>query len=151
MRTTLGLLWALTVTLLAGCSSTTQRVYDISVRNETDRPVTLWLTKDGPPAQREWRSPEQLAIQAPGHEERIGGTVVPPGKTAYTGPIEGLFRPGAHAWLRIYDGQFKSFSDLLAVSPNSGRVDHVLDPGKNELIVKQGPRGLMVEIEKTRP
>ena len=68
--------------LLAGCSSAKEYTFDVSVKNESGRPITLWLTKDGPPMEEGWRSPEQVAMQSPGHEERISGVLVPDGKTA---------------------------------------------------------------------
>ena len=139
--------WALVLVAGVGCSSTTKRTYDVTVRNETDHPITIWLTKDGAP-EPGWRSPEQIAIAAPGHEERIGGMVVPPGKTAYTDPMTGEFEDRTVAWLRVYDGQYKSFSDLLSVSAKSPlRVDYGLDPGKNILSVKKQDGRMVVESE----
>ena len=143
------------VALMAiGCSSTTTQVYDVQVRNETDKPITIWLTKDAPPAEAGWRAPEDIAVSAPGHEERIGGMVVPPGKTAYTGEVKGKFIQHSFAWLRVYDGQYSSFSDLLAVSPRSmSRVDHALDPGKNLLAVRKtnGKLEVISEGQKVTP
>ena len=148
-------LWAgvmLAAMMLAGCVTARKYNFDISVKNDTDGPVTIWLTKDGPPEEKGWRSPEQVAITAPAHEERIGGMPVPPGKTAFTGPISGEFDPGTFPWLRIYDGKYASFSDLLAVSKgNPRRVDYALDPGKNNLVVRKKGAGLVVESETPEP
>lgn len=142
------LITALSLLGLIGCSTTKTLTYDITVRNQTGHPLTLWLTKDGPPSENGWRSPEEVAASAPGHEERIGGIVVPSGKTAYTGQIQGHFQPGSTAWLRIYDGQYKLFSDLLAVSPQSlVRKDYPLDPGKNFLVIKETAGKLDVQSE----
>lgn len=138
MKYVTAVLWIFGSLLLAGCSSTKEYSFDVSVRNATDGPITIWLIKEGPPVEQGWRSPEQVAIQSPGQNERIGGRLVPPGKTASTnGPFKGKFDPGSTAWLRIYDGKYASFSDLLAVSPKSSRrIDQYLDPGKNHLVVK---------------
>lgn len=134
--------------ILTGCTYTTTRKYDISVRNETGHPITLWLTKDGPPVEAGWRTPEQVALATLSSDERIGGVVVPAGKTAYTGEVKGEFISTASAWLRIYDGQYKSISMLLAVSPRSrDRVDYALFPGKNQLVVKVVEGKLEVEEE----
>lgn len=133
---------------LAGCTSTHTRVYDIQVRNETDVPITIWLTKDAPPFDAGWRSPEQVALRAPGHDERIGGMVVPPGKTAFTGELKGRFVEHSYAWLRVYEGQYKRFSDLLSVSSKSPlRVDYPLDPGRNLLVVRHAEGRLQVDSE----
>lgn len=142
-------LWILGSLQLVGCSSTREYSFDISVRNASDGPITIWLTKEGPPIEQGWRSPEQVAIQSPGHEERIGGVLVPPGKAASTGQIKGKFAPGSSAWLRIYEGKYSSFSDLLAVSPKSSkRVDQYLDPGVNRLVVKKRNGKIYAEPEE---
>jgi len=131
-----------------GCSSTRTLTFDVTVRNETEHPITIWLTKDGPPWETAWLAPEHIASRAPGHEERIGGILVPPGKTAYTGEIQGEFAPGSYAWVRVYDGQYRDFSDLLAVGPRSvNRVDHALDEGRNLLVVRRISGRIAVEDE----
>jgi hypothetical protein len=146
------MLWVLSVMLTVGCSSTREYSFNITVRNESPGPVTIWLTKEGPPIEQGWRSPEQVAVQAPGHEERISGVLVPPGKTASTGPIKGKFEEGSSAWLRIYDGKYPHFSDLLAVSPKSSkRVDQPLDPGVNRLVVKTRNGTIYAEVDDRGP
>lgn len=131
-----------------GCSSTETRKYDISVRNEMGHPVTIWLTKDGPPLEAGWRSPEQLAATTSGHNEKLSGVVVPSGKTAFTGEVKGEFGPHTSAWLRVYDGQWRQLSDLLAVSPKSSdRRDFPLDPGKNFLVVKEFQGKMTIQSE----
>ena len=143
------LVWVVGVALLAGCSSTREYTFDISVRNETSGPITIWLTKEGPPIERGWRSPEQLAIQSPDSEELIAGQLVPRGKTASTDPIKGKFDRGSSAWLRIYDGKYASFSDLLAVSPKSSkRVDQYLHPGVNRLVIRMRNGRIYAEPEE---
>lgn len=134
---------------MAGCGSSTQkRTFDINVRNATEKTITIWLTKDGPPNEKGWGSPEQIAMAAPGREERISGVVVPPGKTAYTGVVEGKFEYSTAAVLRVYDGQYPEFSDLLAVPVNSPlRSEHVLYEGKNLLVVKRQGGKLVIENE----
>lgn len=152
MKSVLTLLWVLGAMVLVGCSSTKEYSFDISVKNDSDRPVTIWLTKEGPPVEQGWRSPEQVAVQSPGHEERISGVLVPVGRTASTGIIKGKFEPGSFAWLRIYDGKYASFSDLLAVSPKSAkRVDQALDPGVNRLVVKTQNGRIYAEVADVRP
>ena len=144
--------WAMVLSLAAGCSTTQKRTYDVSVKNDTGQPITVWLTKDGPPVEKGWRSPEQVAIIAPGYEERIGGMPVPAGKTAYTGPLSGEFEPYTTAWLRVYEGKYQRFSDLLAVSPKSPkRVDQPLDVGKNHIVVREKNGKLFAEWETPEP
>src|SRR6187402_2072808 len=95
------------VMLLAGvCGCTTsKRTYDVTVRNELDKPATLWLTKDGPPSEEKWRSPEEIAKMKTIDDLVLSGVVVQPGKTASTGPVVGTFRSGTNGVLRVYVGQ----------------------------------------------
>jgi hypothetical protein len=134
--------------LAVGCSSTQKVGFDITVKNDTDRPITIWLTKDGPPAEKGWRSPEQIAMSVPAHEERIAGMLVNPGKTAFTGPITGEFARGSYPFLRIYDGRYDRFSDLLAVSRGDRRIDQPLDAGKNQFVVRDVKGRLVVTPDK---
>jgi hypothetical protein len=134
----MALLSALLLTL--GCQSYETRTYDVTVHNQTSEPITIWLTKDGPPFEGPWLSPEDLAIESPHRDEsrEIGGAVVDAGKTATT-MRKGRFEPRTHAMLRVYDGARK-FEELLATSSESaGRKDVTLPPGKSEYIVEPGP------------
>ena len=75
-------------------------------------------------------------MSVPSHDERISGLVVPPGKTADTGTVEGQFRPGTYAWLRVYDNGPQRLSQILAISRGDpARQDFALEPGINNLIV----------------
>lgn len=134
---TLGLLSTLLLALVAvGCSDTKTYNFQISVKNATDRPITIWLVKEGPPVEKGWRSPEQLAMSVPSHDERISGRVVPPGQTADTSTVEGKFQPGSYAWLRVYDNGPQHLSQILAISRGDpARQDVPLEPGINNLIV----------------
>ena len=142
----LGLL--LPLAMLVGCSSERDYTYDISVKNDTGRQITVWLTKDGPPREAGWRSPEDLAMNVPPHEERFSGTLIPVGKTAYIDSIKGKFAEGTYAWLRVYDGRY-DLSNLLAISRgNPKRADYPLDPGGNHLVVKDKAGKIQVLQDK---
>lgn len=132
----IGLFLILLLALAAvGCSDTKTHRFQVSVKNATDRPITVWLVKEGPPVEQGWRSPEQMAISVPDHEERIGGRVVPPGKTADTGTVTGRFEPHSYAWLRVYDGP-THLSEILATSKgNPARLDIPLDPGVSRIVI----------------
>ncbi len=131
------ILWVLIgLLLVGGCASYEKFDFDVSVKNNTDQPLTLWLTKDGPPAEAGWRSPESYAQRPGSLDDKIPGIVVPPGKTAYTGPIAGHFAPQTRAWLRVYLGQMK-LDRLLAVSrENPARTDVALIRGRNDWVVE---------------
>lgn len=136
MRTIALLSTLLLVLVGLGCSDTKTYNFQVSVQNATTRPITVWLVKEGPPEEQGWRSPEQMAISAPQQEERIGGRVLPPGKTADTGTVTGKFLPGSYAWLRVYDGP-THLSEILAISRgNPSRLDIPLDPGVSQIVIK---------------
>jgi len=116
---------ALLVTLflaaLTGCTPT--QSFDISVHNQTNNPVTLWLTKDGPPFEPLWASPEDLAIQSPGADEKHGYVVLPPGKegdVSVQGKIVAAVSPTLYARsagtvsLEIHAGDKVEHGDVLA-------------------------------------
>lgn len=138
----LGLL--LLAALLTGCTPMQIRSYDLTVRNQTAQPLTIWLTKNGPAWERGWKSPEDLAIESPAASEPIAGVVVPPGRSARTGKVTGKFAPATDAVLRIYRGQ-RSFNELLAISRDSpDRIDYILPAGQSVLVVEQDSTGLIV-------
>ena len=124
-----------------GCAPTYQtRTYDVNVRNDCTDPVTVWLTKDGPPYESGWLAPEDIAVESPKAPTHIiSGLVIPPGKTGFTGPRKGQFEPQGSAVLRIYGGQL-DFNQLLASGQDDkNRIDWKLHPGTNDLVVS-GPK-----------
>src|SRR5688572_19136145 len=96
-----GMKWIACLLLMtaAGCA------YQVEVKNQTSEPVTLWLTKDGPPAEEGWYSPEQLAAMPEDGRPLYDLAVVPPGRTATTEKMSGEFPKGTRAVLRVYEGQ----------------------------------------------
>lgn len=131
---------------VVGCNDIQQRSYDVTVKNDSSRPVTIWLTKNGPAWEEGWKSPEDIANESPKVVDRISGVIVPAGKTAYTGKVNGLFAPSTDAILRVYLGERK-FLELLATSPGGpGRIDTVLHPDVNVLHVTDN--GATVKVTK---
>src|SRR4051812_33461720 len=119
---------------LAGCQSYQTRSYDVSVHNATREPITIWLTKDGPPYEDGWWSPEDIATLSPKQNpsREIGGVILEPGKFA-TANRKGRFEPNTNAVLRVYRTG-GGFNDLLAISAGSpARTDVKLRPGKTDL------------------
>lgn len=126
----------LLVVFAVGCSGPTQ-TYNVTVRNDLNQPITVWLTKNGPPAEANWLSPEQIAVGEGPAGGRMAGTPVPSGKIAETGKISGKFPAGTNAILRVYVGQH-TLDELLAMSRrNSSRLDVMLSPGETNLIVRE--------------
>jgi len=128
--------------LLVGCGGKV-RTFDVSVSNDTTQPITVWLTKDGPPQEKTWRSPEDLAIESPAGA-RIAGVTIPPGQSAATGKVKGRFAEGTVAILRVYGGDY-TFSELLAVSRGSpNRADVPIYPGVSRFSVTRDAKGVVV-------
>lgn len=120
--------------LVVGCGPKLQS-YSIVVKNESTTPMTVWLTKDGPPPEAGWLSPEQIAMTGRKSDDPISGVVIPPGKTAEIPSISGRFASGTQAVLRVYYGQ-KLFNDLLASgSGSASRTDVRLTPGQNQILI----------------
>jgi hypothetical protein len=141
-------LTSLLLLLLAGCHSYETRTYDLTIRNDSAGPITIWLTKNGPPYEKGWLSPEDIAIESPKERDVIGGVIVPQGKTAYTGARTGRFQSDTSAILRIYGGQL-TFNDLLASSRDmANRIDLRLHPGKSDYVVT-GPSNA-IQVNEAR-
>lgn len=129
--------WLIVLCLVGGCASAgmQKRSYEVTVRNNSSKPITIWLTKNGPAYEPGWKSPEDIAVESPGVDERIAGVIVPAGRTAETGTVTGLFAPATRAILRVYEGE-RRITQLLAMSPGgSSRFDAILSPGINVITV----------------
>ena len=127
-----------------GCGS--GKSYQVEVKNQTLQPVTLWLTKDGPPKEAGWFSPEELGEMPENARPSYDLAIVPPGKTGFTGEVSGDFPKGTKAVVRVYDGGkelFHILEDLKA--GQSKHVDHVLKPGMNKLSVVDRAGQMVVE------
>jgi hypothetical protein len=83
--------------LTLGCGPTT-RSYSVVIKNDGAEPMTCWLTKDGPPAEPQWLSPEQIAIGGAPKNETVWALIIKPGATAETPkPVSGQFESGTSA------------------------------------------------------
>ena len=132
-----------------GCHNVQTRQYDITVKNDSTKTVILWLTKNGPPWEAGWKSPEDLAIESPRADEPFPFQTVPAGKTATANNIKGQFSPGVDAMVRIYIGQH-TFDELLAIGRDSPyRIDLKLNPGPNQFRVVDS--GSLVNVVRTGP
>jgi hypothetical protein len=147
MNIRFGILVLLTA-LATGCAET--RNYVISIHNQTAQPLVVGQVKRGEPFEEIWASPEQVAYLASANKERAWGVTVPPGKSAEA-PLTGKFDPHATAWLYIYRGD-PSLSEILATNlTNPGRLNLLLDPGRNEYIITQRNGQLHAERVTTPP
>ena len=125
--------------LLVGCAP--KATFSVSVTNQTDRPITIGMVKEGGPPDPAFASPEQLAIGSPFDPVAPWGHVVPPGRTMDSPAVTGEFAQGSAAYLRVYDGEHTN-PELLATGPDSpGRADVMLFPGHNDVTVQTDPTG----------
>jgi len=120
--------------VLTACGPTAQ-TYQVSVINQSATPMTVVLTKDGPPMEQGWMPPEDVAMmrKAPA-DLTVNGIVVQP-KTKVDQERSGKFDNGTHAMLRVYRGE-QNMKQMLGVGPDSmNRRDLVLHPGQNTIVI----------------
>jgi hypothetical protein len=137
--------------LAIGCAP--KATFELSVLNKTDRPITVGLVKEGEPYERDLAPPERLAIESGLGSMQPWGHVIPPGRVLDSPSITGAFPRGSAAYLRIYRGEFTN-AQLLAISnPSPDRVDVLLFPGLNQVIVRNDPnKGLIAQrVRANRP
>lgn len=135
-----GILMLLSV-LLVGCGTRPQTV-EVTVRNDAEEPVVLWLTKSGPPVEEAWLSPGQVAaFYAPGDADhdlsQLPAVPLQPGEQVAFPPRKGRFPEGVFPVMKVYFGK----SDLEALAGTATRgpnVDTVpLGAGQNFVVVRQ--------------
>ena len=120
--------------LLVGCAP--KASFSVSVSNQTDRPITVGMVKEGEPEEAAFATPEQMALASPIVADHPWGHVVPPGRTMDSPPVTGEFAQGSAAYLRVYAGEHTN-PELLATGPDSpGRADVLLFPGHNDVTVQ---------------
>lgn len=114
--------------LAVGCAGSAEpRTYRLTVRNKTDGPITIGLTKNGPPQEPGWLSPEELTDIPPSRRPDHWGQVLDKDTKASV-KVEGNFYPDGHAYLRVYRGDAPA-DELLAKSHGTGsRADVALTP-----------------------
>jgi hypothetical protein len=119
--------------LPGGCAS--EHSFDVSVKNATDRPLTIGFVKLGAQASEDWASPESFALLPPSRQPINWGVVIDP-HTIASRHVTGSFEPGTEAQLRVYGGA-RTLSDLLAISRGTGdRLDLMLIPdARNDFII----------------
>lgn len=139
MRTLTLIIALLIVAIQAGCEGAKSIAFDVTVENRSQRPVTIWLTKNDIPPEAGWLSPEQLSASGADGSGPIPGVVVPPGQQAGTGPVKGFFYKRTSAILRVYDGQL-SFAQILSTKEGGFlRRDLVLPAGESRWVVLDRP------------
>jgi hypothetical protein len=130
--------------LIVGCASTRQETFELSVKNQTGTPISVWLTKDGPPDEQGWESPELLAMMP--QTATYSFSSLEPGKVAHAGPLTGRFEQGVNAWLRVYQG-LHTLEEILAISRGShDRLDLRLVPGRHQITIVEKD-GRLVALE----
>jgi hypothetical protein len=116
---------------LAGCGGGGEtRRYNVSVENHADGPVTLWLTKNAPPYDAAWATPEDLAAGAPGADGR-NAALLAPGERADLPVAPGKFTDGTEAVLRIYAGDLVLEQVLATGRETSLRTDLTIPEGRS--------------------
>ncbi len=117
MLTRLTTLLAL-LTLAGGCASTKTGTFQVTVTNRTAGPISVGFVKHGPPLEKNWDSPEAIAIAAPRLGDKHWGTLILPNESRSLGPQSGVFEKGSFPLLRIYRGDL-TINELLAINRQS--------------------------------
>jgi hypothetical protein len=141
----------LSLLLLPACTQYQTRVFEISVKNETVRPISVGLVKNGAPNEEGWIAPHQVAMMAPQLTDRKWGLVIEPGQTKVIGPHNGKFEQGVQAILRIYAGT-PTIEEMLSYSRSDPeRLDIYLWPGKSGYVIRyDGGRISFVATEDSK-
>jgi hypothetical protein len=143
---------------VAGCTSYRTETFRIELRNDTPNPLTLSLAKSGrdAPYEAKWATPEDVSIETPEHREKWTGgplqlPVLPPGKTFSMKDLTGSFSTTSHGCIRAYTGT-PSISEMLARGRESGRrVEVVLQPGDNWIVITDDVGKLVAKNESAPP
>lgn len=104
--------------MVLGCTNTKTGTFEVEVINRTASPLSVGLVKNGPPAEKNWDSPEMIAFAAPGLTNKHWGMLVGPSETRRIGPQSGVFEKGSAPFLRIYRGDL-TINQLLAINRQS--------------------------------
>src|SRR4051812_12870701 len=124
--------------LVPACTQEQKRSFEIAIRNDTVRPISVGLVKNGPPQEEGWIAPHEVMMMAPQLSERKWGAVLKPGETKVLGPYWGRFEPGTQAILRIYAGT-PTIEEMVSYSrEDPERLDIYLFPGKSGLVIEYG-------------
>ena len=127
---------------LAGCAGNV-RNFQISLTNDTPSPLTIALTKNGPPFEAKWASPEDVAAQRVSPSQTSGMTVIQPSKTVNS-TVSGRFEKNSEPVLRVYSGAM-TLSEMLHAKVGVNRFDLPLSDGLNKFIVHENSKGLNIE------
>ena len=131
-------LLVLSLLLLPACTSAVTKTFQISVKNETVRPLSLGLVKNGPPTEDGWIAPHEVAMMAPQLADRHWGWVLAPGETKTFGPHSGKFEAQTQAILRVYAGE-PTIDEAISFSKDDPeRLDIYLWPGKSAYVIRFG-------------
>jgi hypothetical protein len=135
-----------TALLLFSIGCAPKATFQLSITNQTDRPITIGIVKDGTPYERDLASPEQWAIESGLDSMPPWGHVIPSGRTLDSPPITGAFPRGSAAYLRVYRGQHEN-AELMAISyPSPDRLEVLLFPGYTQFVIRYDPgKGLVAQ------
>lgn len=130
------------------CNRYDRRTYEVVVVNQTAQPLTIGLTKNGPPFERDWAAPEDVAVLNHRDSEAAWGLRLEAGKTASSKRVDAKFEPQTLAILRVYVGDL-TMDEILAASLNSpSRRDIRLRQGKNVVTVTETRGAVRVDVKR---
>lgn len=122
--------------LVPACARYQKQSFEVAVRNETAKPISVGLVKNGPPLEEGWLAPHDVAIMMPQLTDRRWGLVIKPGERKVFGPYSGKFQPGVHAIFRVYGGNPTIEEAVAFAKDDPERVDIYLWPGKSGYVIR---------------
>lgn len=127
--------------LSCACMQDAKATFTVEVQNISTTPISVALTKNGPPKEDHWYAPEDLP---PALADRHWGMLVRPGQTVTLGPQLGHFRENVAAVLRVYSGNPTVEEALAYGRKDPGRLDIVLWEGKSSYVINDPGGGPLV-------
>lgn len=133
--------------VLVGCAPS--RTFDVTIINKTSKPLTVGIIKEGPPQEAQFATVEQQVLNSNSGTAPPWGYIIPAGRTADSPAVTGAFPGGTLAFLRVYRGEFTN-SELMAIGYSSSeRIDVLLYPGHNEVVIREN--GIRLEAQRLKP
>lgn len=133
------------------CNRYERRTYDVTVINNSLGPITVGLTKNGPPFDGDWAAPEDVAVMNHRDSEAAWGLRLESGKRGQNKRVDARFAPQTLAVLRVYIGEL-TMDDILAASASApNRRDVRLREGVSVVTVNETRGKVTIDVSRPAP
>lgn len=135
---------AVAVLLVVGCAP--KATFEVQVANKSTSALTVGVVKEGGSYERDLAGPEKWALESPLESLPQWGHVIPVGRILNSPQITGAFPQGSAAYLRVYRGQPTNAQIMAISNPSPDRLDVLLFPGVNQLVIRDDPQKGLVAV-----